>query len=161
MKDAIKNPLLYFLVVPVGIAIWPLLVWAMYLPNAQKSFAKEQALYEEGEKIIKHILDLDPERIKLAKAKDGVEFEYSTEVSKTAAKCRISSQNYSHSTKAKRKGIQSCRVELKEVGIEKFALFLSGIILQWPSLECDKVTFDPDPKKKDVWKVVMDFKYEF
>jgi hypothetical protein len=60
MKDAIKNPLLYFLVVPVGIAIWPLLVWAMYLPNAQKSFAKEQALYEEGEVIIKNILDLDP-----------------------------------------------------------------------------------------------------
>jgi hypothetical protein len=161
MKDAIKNPLLYFLLVPVGIAIWPLLVWAMYLPRAQDSFTGEQALYEDGEEIIKHILELDPERIKLAKEKKGVEFEYSTAVSEAAAKCGISSQNYSHSTKPRRKGIQTCRVELKEVGIEKFALFLSGIVLQWPSLECEKVTFKPDNKKKDVWKIDMDFKYEF
>ncbi len=161
MKDAIKNPLLYFLLVPVCIAIWPLLVRALYLPNAQESFSKEQALYEEGEEIIKHILELDPDRIKLAKEKDGVEFEYSSAVSKAASKCGISYHNYSHSTKPRRKGIQTCRVELKEVGIEKFALFLSGMVLQWPSLECDKVTFKPDQNKKDVWKVDMDFKYEF
>jgi hypothetical protein len=161
MKDAIKNPLLYFLLVPVGIAIWPLLVWAMYLPNAQKSFASEQASYEEGEGIIKSILDLDPDRIKLAKSKGAVEFEYSTSVSEAAAKCGISSRNYSHSTKPRRKGIQTCHVELTKIGIEPFALFLSGIVLQWPSLECEKVTFKPDKKKKDVWDIDMDFKYEF
>lgn len=161
MKDAIKNPLLYFLLVPVGIAIWPLLVWAIYLPGAQESFTTDQALYKEGEEIIKRILELDPDRIKLAKSKNALEFEYSTVVSEAAAKCGISSQNYSHSTTPIRKGIQTCRVEFKEIGIEKFALFLSGIVLQWPSLECEKVTFKPDDKKKDVWKIDMDFKYEF
>ena len=161
MKDAIKNPLLYFLVVPVGIAIWPLLVWAMYLPKTQESFTEEQALYKEGEEIIKHILELDPDRIKIAKSKGSVEFEYFTAISETAAKCGISSQNYSHSTKPRRKGIQICRVELKEVGIGKFANFLSGIVLQWPSLECERATFKPDNKKKDVWNVDLEFKYVF
>ena len=161
MKDAIKNPLLYFLVVPVCIAIWPLLVWAMYLPRTQDNFTKEQSSYKEGEEIIKHILELDPDRIKMAKKEDGKEFEYSTAVSAAAAKCGISSQHYSHSTKPRRKGIQTCRVELKEVGIRKFAEFLSGIVLQWPSLECDKVIFKPNKKKKDVWNIDMEFKYEF
>ena len=153
MKDAIKNPLLYFLLVPVGIAIWPLFVWALYLPSAQDNFAKEQQLYEEGEEIIKRILVLNPNWVEVNKGKGAVEFEYSAAVSEAATKCRISSKNYSHSSKPKRKGIQTCRVEFAEIGIEKFALFLSGIILQWPSLECEKVTFKPDNKKKDVWKI--------
>ncbi|MHC4126352.1 MAG: hypothetical protein ACYSRR_07880 [Planctomycetota bacterium] len=161
MKDAIKNPLLYFLVVPVGIAIWPLLVWAVYLPNAQNSFAEEQASYEEGEKIIKNILVLDPDRIKLDKREGGKEFEYSSAIREASSKAVMSSMNYSHSTKKKRKGIQTCHVELTEIGIQKFALFLSGILVQWPSLECVKVNFKPVKNKKDVWDIDMDFKYEF
>ena len=32
MKDVYKNPILYYILVPVVVALWPLLVWSVYLP---------------------------------------------------------------------------------------------------------------------------------
>ena len=42
MKDIHKNPIFYFLVVPVIIGIWPLLVCAVYLPRTQSSWKIEK-----------------------------------------------------------------------------------------------------------------------
>jgi len=166
MKDAYKNPLLYYIAIPAAIALWPLLVWAVYLPNAKASLEADQELYGQGREIFNQISQLEPERLQQGKGDKGpVEFDYATAVDEAAVFCKLSANKYKVDSKPARtsKGsrIQTCRMSLIDVGIEDFAKFLSKIQLQWPSLECDKVTFKAQKGEKDLWKVDLDLKYEF
>jgi hypothetical protein len=166
MKDAYKNPLLYYIAIPATIALWPLLVWAVYLPNAKASFEADQEFYGQAQDIFNKIHQVEPERLQQGKGDKGpVEFDYATAVDEAAAYCKISANHYElfskPATTSRGSKIQTCRVSLTDIGIEAFAKFLSKIQLQWPSLECSKVTFKAQKGKKDIWKVDLDFKYEF
>jgi len=99
MKDIVKNPAFYYILVPAVVALWPLLVWGVYLPRAQNSIKSEQDQYVKAEKLIKEILDLDSDRLEFAEsASPQDEFEYDRAVATVAALCQISPGNYSHSS---------------------------------------------------------------
>jgi cytochrome oxidase assembly protein ShyY1 len=166
MKDIYKNPIFYYILVPCLVALWPLLVWAAYLPGAKRDYKQEKAQYKEAEVKILTILRRDPTRLELTDPnKTADKFVYDTAVSDIARKCGISAMNYTVSSKPRRssggKESQSAKVVLKQVDIKSFATFLSKIQLRWANLQCDSVTLTQKKGLVDVWKVDLDFKYFF
>lgn len=166
MKDIYKNPTLYYILVPCLVALWPLLVWAAYLPGAKRGYEQEAAQYVEAQVKIATILGRDPTRLELTDpSKTADKFYYATAVSDIARMCGISAMNYTTSSKPVRtsggKESQSAKVVLKQVDIKSFSTFLSKIQLRWANLQCDSVTLTQKKGLKDVWKVDLDFKYFF
>jgi len=166
MKDIYKNPVLYYILAPCIAALWPLLVWAVYLPAAEKDLEAGRAGYEKARVTIGAILELDPTRLENDDPnKTADKFDYATAVSNVANRCRIPATNYTVSSKPVRvssgKKNQSAKVVLNEVGIASFADFLSKIQLRWADLECESVTLTQKKGLVDVWKVDLNFKYYY
>lgn len=166
MKDIYKNPILYYAVVPVIIALWPLMVAAVYLPRVEKQLGEDKLKYDDAGEIIKNIATLDPGRLEFSNSttKTG-EFDYATVVNKIAGSCGISEGNYELSTKpvrtSKGQKTQNCHITLKDVKITAFAEFLSAIQMRWSNLQCESVTLVKKKGLPDTWKIDMDLKYYF
>lgn len=166
MKDIYTNPILYYVLVPILIGLWPLLIWGVYLPNADRSFNDDTAQYNKAQKIMLEILNLDPDRLKFTNKNDtSTEFDYAVAVDRVATLCKIPPTNYKLSS-----GIvitsgdqtsQSAKVALKDVDIAKFARFLSTIQLRYSNLQCSKVKLTQQKGLPDLWNVDLDFKYYF
>jgi hypothetical protein len=166
MKDIFKNPILYCIVVPIIIGLWPLLVWAIYLPAAHKNIEDQQSQYERAEKIMKEILSLDPDRLEFADSNDAaMEFTYGSAVDKVARLCNIPPSKYKVSTSmiitTREQKSQSATVDLKQVDIVKFARFLSMIQLRWANLQCERVKLTKKTNLPDTWDVNIEFKYYY
>ena len=165
MKDIFKNPTWYYILVPVLIALWPLLVWAVYLPEAERNLDSDIDQYERAQKNIESILSLDVDRLQLADAKTGAaEFDYFNEVYRIAAlsgipqaKCKLSSRIIISGEQKS----QSAKVSFNDVDIEKFAKFLSTIQLRWANLQCTRVKLSKKKGLPDSWDVDLDFKYYY
>jgi hypothetical protein len=168
MKDLYKNPILYYIAVPIVVGVWPLLVWGIYLPAAQKDVDEQIAQYQRAGSVMIDILTLDPERLELADANDAAaEFTYGGAVDWVANICKIPPSAYKVSSSmiitASKQKTQSAKLDLKQVDIVRFAKFLSLIQLRWPNLQCERVTLTkkqglPD---NDAWDVGIEFKYYY
>jgi hypothetical protein len=166
MKDIYRNPILYYILVPCLAALWPLLVWAVYLPGAKRGYEQDADQYRKAQVKIATILGRDPTRLELADPnKTADKFDYASAVDDIARMCRISPINYTVSSRPARissgKKSQSATVALKQVDINSFATFLSKIQLRWANLQCDSVTLTHKKGLVDAWKVDLDFKYFF
>ncbi len=166
MKDVYKNPILYYVLVPVVVALWPLLVGTVYTPRAQEMWQDGKKQYIRAEKTIDEILALDPGRLDSADPnKNGTKFDYTYEVDRFAGMFRISSSDYTMSSLpvmvSGGQKSQGAKVVLKEVRIATFAQFLSAIQLRWANLQCTRITLTPKKGVADMWKVDMDFKYYY
>jgi len=85
MRDIYKNPILYYVLAPILVGLWPLLVWGMYLPRAQKAWDEDEKLYAEAKNTILSIIERDPERVKLAEdTKSLGKFAYAEAVDRVA-----------------------------------------------------------------------------
>jgi hypothetical protein len=168
MKDIYKNPILYYIVVPVIVGLWPLLVWAIYLPAAQKDVEEQIAQYKKAEPIMMEIFTLEPDRLEFADANDtAADFTYGEAVDRVASLCRIPPSKYNLSsamiiTTNDRKS-QNASVDLKQVDIRKFARFLSMMQLRWANLQCEqlKLTKKQNLPDNDMWDVDIKFKYYY
>jgi len=166
MKDIYKNPTLYYILVPVIVALWPLLVWAVYLPDGERSLYTDIDQYEQAQQKIESILNLDPDRLDLADAKTGAaEFDYVNEVYRIAiqsgippANCKINSGMI---IKTREQKSRSAKVIFKDVDIVKFAKFLSNIQLRWANLQCTEVKLTKKKGLPDTWDIDLDFKYYY
>ncbi len=166
MKDIVRNPTFYYILAPAVVALWPLLVWGIYLPRAKSSLKSEQEQYGKAEKLIEEILNLDGSRLEFAEsASPQNEFEYDTAVATVAALCQISPGNYSHSSgiiiEASGRKSQSAVVNLKGVDIAKSTRFLSSIELRWANLQCTTIKLTKKKGMPDMWDVDLDFKYYY
>jgi len=166
MTDIYKNPTLYYILVPIIAALWSLLVWGVYLPNAERNWQTEKAQYNKAQSIIAEILTFDPDRLEFADSKTGAaEFDYASAVEKIASLCRIPSTNYKLSSRpimnSGGQKSQSAQVSLKQVDIVKFAKFLSTIQLRWANLQCAKVKLTKKKGPPDAWDVDLEFKYYY
>jgi hypothetical protein len=165
MKDIYKNPGFYYVLVPVLVALWPILVWAVYLPGGKENWKADRDKYKEAQEIIDAILARDSSRLKSdALKKGGKKFEYASAIDQAARLCGLSSAHYEYSSKriqpTKRGKTQNCRVVLKDVGITEFAKFLSTIQSQWADLGCEKLRLTRT-RGPDAWRVDIDFKYYY
>jgi hypothetical protein len=166
MKDLHKNPTFYCVLFPALVALWPLLIWAVYLPNARKSWESDKQQYNDGQLAILSILELDPGRLELAgSGNQQAEFDFTPAISEVAGLSGISAADYDLNAKTPRpvKGrmTQTCDFTLKQVDIGTFAEFLSGLQLRWPTLEVDQATFTKKKGLPDTWKIVLQVKYAF
>lgn len=168
MKDIYRNPTFYYVLVPIIIALWPLFVWTVYLPAAERKWEDDKAQYEKAQTTIAQILVLDPDRLESRSANtDADKFDYTIAVDEAARECKISATNYQlrsrqvRDSKAKGKKTQSCHVVLRQVGIADFAGFLSTIQHRWAYLQCEKLSLTRIKDQPDVWKVDLDFLYYY
>jgi hypothetical protein len=168
MKDIYKNPILYCILVPVIVGLWPLLVWAVYLPAAQKNIEEHKSQYERSEPIMMEILTLDPDRLEFADPNEtAMEFTYSSAVDRVANICGIPPSKYKLSTATiiptREQKSQTATVDLKQLDIVKFARFLSMIQLRWTNLQCEriKLTKKQNLPDNDMWDFNIEFKYYY
>lgn len=167
MKDLYNNPILYYILVPLIVGLWPLLVWAIYLPEAQKSIDEHISQYKKAEPIMMEILTLDPDRLEFVDVNDTApEFTWSA-VDQVANRCKIPEKKCELRsgmiiTSGGQKN-QSATVNLRQVGITEFAEFLSMIQLRWANLQCERVklTKKQNLPDNDLWDVDINFKYYY
>jgi hypothetical protein len=166
MKDIFRNPVLYYVLAPAIAALWPLLIWGIYLPAAGRNWETEKSQYNQGQDIIKEILTIDPDRLKFADANNpSAEFDYASAIDKTTGSCGIPPSSYTINsgimvTTAGQKS-QSAKVDLKGVDITKFTQFLSTVQLRWANLQCTQVKLTKRKGLPDTWDVGLDFKYYY
>jgi hypothetical protein len=165
MKDIYKNPNLYYILVPVVIALWPLIAGGIYLPKTERIRNKEMQDYKEGRKHIDEILLLDSARLDYSDPKGKpVEFKYYDAVGKVADSCKIANRKVqSKPIVEPREGrkTQDCHVTLEDVNIATFAKFLSQMQIRWAKLQCVNTILTKKKGAPDKWKVDLDFKYSF
>ncbi len=167
MKDIYKNPIFYYIAVPVVVALWPLLAWTVYLPASERSLKNEMNQYNKAETIMLEILRIDPARLELSDSNTpSEEFDYARAVQRVASLCEIPPVNYKLNSgiiiKSGGQKSQSANISLKDIGIEKCAKFLSIIQLHWGNLQCNRLKLT---KKKspppNFWDADLEFKYYY
>ncbi|UCE98971.1 MAG: hypothetical protein JSV82_07255 [Planctomycetota bacterium] len=166
MKDIYKNQTLYYILAPIVVALWSLVVWGVYLPGAEGKWRAEKSQYNKAQEIMADILALDPDRIEFADSKaTAAEFDYAKAVENIASLCKIPSRDYKLSSRpivdSGGQKSQSAHVALKNVDITKFAKFLSTIQLRWAGLQCVKVKLTKKKGLPDAWDIDLEFKYYY
>jgi len=166
MREIYRNPMLYYVLAPILVAAWPLLVRFMYLPAAERSSRQEQALCLEGQACILEVLKFDPERLTFTGSPEvSGEFQYAKAIDRVANLCAIPSSSYNYSAgsiiTANNKKSQQARVSLTNVGIVQAATFVSTIQSMWVNLKCDKVKLTKKEGMPDQWDTEMTFWYTF
>lgn len=168
MIDLRKEPALYYILVPIAVALWPLLLWGVYLPGAERNWNLKKSQYTKAQGIMEQILTLDPDRLEFADPNAPVvEFDYANAVEKVASlpEINIKPADYRLSsgiiiTSGGQKS-QGAKVVLKGVNITKFARFLSTIQLRWANLQCTQFKLTKKKGLPDTWDVDLDFKYYY
>ncbi|MHC4518445.1 MAG: hypothetical protein ACYTAS_07650, partial [Planctomycetota bacterium] len=99
MREIYRNPMLYYVLAPILVLAWPLLVWGLYLPKAQSEWDRDKGLAEEAKGHMLEIMNKDPDRLERAKATQSLgKFTYAEAVDRVANLCRIPSGKLDLST---------------------------------------------------------------
>jgi hypothetical protein len=163
MRDIYRNPILYYILAPVLIGLWPLLVWALYLPKATEGKASDETLHTDVVKGCYEILEYDPDRIQIKGDEKGRKFTYAEAIDSAANFCSIPSGNYVHNSsqiaKSAGKETQGAHVALDNVSILQVAKFLARLQATWVNLTCEKLILKKQEGVPDQWDADMDFKY--
>jgi len=168
MRDIFKNPILYYIAVPLLVTLWPVLVWAIYLPAAHKDIEENLNQYNKAQDIMLKILNLDPGRLDFSDANDSsIEFTYDRAVERVTGLCDIAPSKYKLNSgltiESGGQKSQSANVRLQEIDIVRFAKFLSLIQFRWPNLKCNrlKLTRKEGLPNLDVWDIDIELKYYY
>ena len=167
MREVYKNPMLYYLLIPVLVGLWPLLIWGVYLPRAEQSREIEGGLCVEGQSRAIDILVFDPDRLIVQddKGRIATPFDYATAVARVANLCQIPSINCPFSISGQMvsggKKRQDARVELKNVGIAQAAKFLWTMQSMWATLQCEDVKLTKKKGTPNQWDVDFRFIYYY
>jgi len=170
MREIYRNPMLYYLLIPALVGLWPLLVVAVYLPNANTACAAEQALCVEGQSRVMDILVIDPERPINIRGKDKslppTEFSYGAAVTQVANLCKIPSSNCKYTVggfmTSGGKKRQDARVTLTNIQIRQAADFLWTLQSKYLTrLTCENVKLQKKKGMPDQWDVDFSFLYYY
>ncbi|MCX5646861.1 MAG: hypothetical protein NTZ17_19610 [Phycisphaerae bacterium] len=167
MRELHKNPMLYYLLIPVLVGMWPLLVWGVYLPRAEHGREIEGGLCVQGQTSVLEILKIDPDRPNMTTTNPmPPEFSYSAAVTRVANLCKIPSSGWGCKAGkpmvASGKKRQDARVKLTAVSISQAAKFLTTIQSMWPSrLTCENLKLQKKKGMPDQWDVDFSFLYYY
>ena len=167
MREIYKDPLLYYVLIPLLVGIWPLLIWAMYLPGAKQARDREAGLCVQGQVDVNDILKIDPERPDVTKTTPAqAEFTYVAAAGRVANLCKIPSSNWKADSggisTANGKKRQDGSVNLSAVSIKQAASFLWRIQSMYPMrLTCESVKLQAKKGMKDQWDAVFNFHYYY
>ena len=167
MNNIHKNPILYYIAIPVLIGIWPLLVWAIYLPKAREDLQQNLEIYKnKAEPLMMEILTLDPGRLDSVDPNENTaEFKYDTVVDRIASlcgippsKCKLDARPIQETSGQKS---QNANVSLTQIDITTFTRFLTTIQMRWPNLQCTNIVLTQKAGLPDIWDISLDFKYYY
>jgi len=166
MREVYKNPMLYYVLIPVLVGLWPLLVWGVYLPRAEQNREIEGGLCVEGQARVIEILKLAPELADpTEQAQITAPFDYGSAVARVANLCKIPPSNCPYTISGTMvsggKKRQDARVELKSVGIIQGAEFLWRMQSMWATLQCEDVKLTKKKGTSDQWDVDFRFIYYY
>ena len=166
MREIYKNPMLYYVLAPILVLLWPLLVWGLYLPEAQSEWDRDKASAEEAKALILDIVEKDPKRLDVVKdARSLGKFTYAEAVDRAANLCRIPSGSVDLRTGNMRPSggnqTQHAHVSLTDIGIVQAARFLSTIQSTWVNLTCERVKLSAKEGMPDQWDMDLDFDYDY
>jgi hypothetical protein len=164
MKEIYKNPVFYYVLVPIVVGLWPIWLLMLGVPGSKSGLEKEISDYNEAQKLIGEILSLDQQRLDYAKSKKtGEVFDYTTAIDQVTRICRISSTEYKLSSspirKVKGQANQDASMTIDKIDIERFSKFLSVMHMRWSNLQCTNVTLSKIKGEKDSWKAEVRFIY--
>ena len=166
MKALLKNPVLYYIAVPVLVGLWPILVAAVYLPQAKADKQTQIELYKKGQDIIEQIRTLDPDRLKLNEP-NGTEvtFTYDVAVNQIAVLCNMTGISIylkpyyaSDNRRPKNPDRQSRLKAGRYHDICKIPFADSDSLA---GLQCTNLKMDTKENLPDVWDITIDFKYYY
>jgi hypothetical protein len=166
IKEIYKNPLFYYVLAAALAALWPAIIWGVYLPGARAAFKSDSEQYAKAQQTIEELISIDPDRLDYTKGKSATAgFDYATAVQQAAEFCSIPATSYKLSSgiilKSEGQKNQSANVALKGVEITKAARFLSVIQLRWTGLQCTKISFRKNKGVPDAWDVDLTFRYYY
>jgi hypothetical protein len=164
MREIYKNPIFYYVLAPVIAALWPAVMWGVYLPGVRAGLDEDMAQYDKAMKLFEELKQVDPERLDYAKEKGAsADFDYATAVQQTAEFCSVPAGSYRLSsgmmTVSEGQKSQFANVYLKDVDITRAARFLSTIQIRWSGLQCTKITLKKKKGLPDSWDADFTFKY--
>ena len=161
MKDILKERMLYYILVPVILLLWPVLVWFMYIPNTEANWQDAEKKYAESQKVMTDILKMDSARLDYGKSKKTGQFDYSVALNIAAKRVGLPDTGYTFNSKPIRKKTQQCQVTVQQTDITRFAKFLSTLQFTWADLQCEKVTLTKKSGLPDAWKIVVSLRYYY
>ena len=167
MRDFYREPVFYYVLAPILIGLWPLLVWSMYLPRTQEQYETEQGDLIDAQAGIMEILTLDPDRLDIVDPNDSTlgKFAFLQAIDRAVNLSNIPSDGYKPNIypprKVQGKDIQTARLNLEDIGIKQVAKFLTEIQSTWVNLTCDSVKLTHREGMSDHWDVDIDFTYVF
>ena len=167
MKIDFKNPNVYYIAVPVIAGLWAILAGFVFYPSSIDAWDRSQTDFESVEKQIKQLVTLQPKRLayKVDEKAEPEDFDFTRTISEFARVFSISDTNYNLAVRGptKRAGRQtrSATIVIKTIDTEKLAQFLSAMLLRWPELKCEVLSFEKVKNTKNNWKVNMSLTYYY
>ena len=167
MKIDFKNPNVYYIAVPILAGLWAVLAGFVFYPESIDAWEKSKEDSKIVEDQIRTLVALQPKRLAY-KADGKVEseaFDFTKTISESARIFSISDSNYNltvrkQSNRAGRK-VRSAEMTIPTIEVEKLAQFLSVMLLRWPELKCEKLSFEKLKNAKNNWKVKLSLTYYY
>lgn len=161
MQELYKNPVVYYILIPILTLAWPASMWFKYMPQMTEERDQWKKYLVDANDLIQEILTLDPERLNYADKKgSAVEFEYEMAVDKVARSLRMSNDMEVRPS-AKSGNKQSADVSFDNITITQCSQFLSTMQMHWNGLECTRLSITNKKTTKDRWDVGISFIYYF
>lgn len=166
MKEYLKNPRFYYLVIPVFTAVWAVAAGVVFYPRAVSSWQEGQEEYKAAEDLLAKIIAIEPQRLAFKQEKGTAgDFNFTQVVNDFASLFSIPSSNFTLNTRGetKRAGkrAQSTVLSIKTIDIEKVSKFISAMLIRWPDLQCEILNLDKLPQGKNNWKVDLTLTYYY
>ena len=167
MKIDLKNPNVYYIAAPILAGLWVILAVFVFFPSSVDTWDRSQTDYKSVEKQIKQLVTLQPKRLeyKVDEKAKPEDFDFTKTINDFARIFSISDSNYNLTVRGqtKRAGRQtrSATIVIKTIDIEKLAQFLSALLLRWPELKCEVLSFEKVKNTKNNWKVNMSLTYYY
>jgi hypothetical protein len=165
MKIDFKNPNVYYLLVPVLTAMWAMTAGLVLYPKSVKAWDESEAEYTKAKAVMDQLVTLQPDRLayKVDENARPQDFDFTRTINEFAQALSIPPSNYNLTVRseANRSGrkTRSASISIKTIDIEKLAQFLSALLLRWPDLKCDTLSFSKIKDAKNNWQADVSLTY--
>jgi hypothetical protein len=163
----LKNPTFYYIGVPIAAALWAVLAGAVSYPRAMQAWQDTRTEAVQAEKLIDQLVTLQPKRLayKVDENAAGEAFDFSKTINEFAGVFGISPSAYNltvrgETRKANRRA-QSASMSIKTIDIETLAQFLSALLLRWPDMKCEVLSFEKIKNTKNDWTATLSLTYYY
>ncbi len=167
MKETLKNPNIYYILIPVLVGIWALMAGLVFYPRSVSAWQNDiKPEYEETQEWIEKLVAIEPQRLQyeIKPGSDG-QFDFGETINTLTQLFQIPSSNFTLNVRPEvpraGKRARTATMSIKEIDVEKAARLLSAMLGQWPDLKCEMLGLDKAKTGKNNWKLEMTLTYYY